>query len=325
MRIIVPGVRTLVLISLLVSSSLKSSSQSITFGGGRYEAGFAIGPLFFLGDLGGSAGTGKTFVKDVDFPLTKVSKGLYLNVYPSEWIGFRVAANHGILEGDDSQTPAKGGAEVFRKDRNLKFRSTMMEAYAGLEVYPTIFMEQYDGLQGKLRPYGMIGLGVFHFNPKGEYTANGVSQWVELQPLRLEGQGMKEYPTRKMYSRTQLHMPMAVGAKYFLKENMYIGLEILHRKTFTDYVDDVSTNYIDNNLFQNYLTPEQTAMANQLYFRSNQLTSSTRLRPDVDEQRGDPKENDAFFSSLVRCGWVLNSRNDPGSRAARQMRCPSFY
>ena len=247
-----------------------------------------------------------------------------MNVYPAEWIGFRVAANHGVLEGDDSQTPAKGGAEEYRKIRNLKFRSTLMEAYAGLEVYPTVFLEQYDGLAGKLRPYAMMGVGVFHFNPKGEYSANGVSQWVELQPLRLEGQGMKEYPTRKMYSRTQLHMPMSVGAKYYLKDNMYIGLEILHRKTFTDYVDDVSTTYIDNNLFQNYLTPEQATMANQLYYRSNMLNNVSR-GPYTDEQRGDPKENDAFFSSLIRCGWVLNSRNDPGSRAARQMRCPSFY
>ena len=323
MRTIVPGVRTLVLISLLVSSSLTSLSQSITSGDGKFEIGLGIGPLFFLGDLGGSPGTGKTFVKDVDFPLTKVSKGLYLNIYPVEWFGFRIAANHGILEGDDAQTNDKGGAEVYRKTRNLKFRSSMVEAYAGIEIAPTVFFEQYDGLQGKLRPYGMIGLGVFHFNPKGEYSANGTSQWVALQPLRLEGQGMKEYPNRKPYSLTQMHMPMAIGAKYYLKENMYIGLEILHRKTFTDYVDDVSTTYIDNNLFQNYLTPEQTAMANQLYYRANIVTPTTN--PMLNEQRGDPKENDAFFSSLIRCGWRLNDRNSPGGRAASQMRCPSFY
>ena len=324
MRTIVPSVRTLVLISLLVSSSLKSFAQSITSGDGKYEIGIGIGPLFFLGDLGGAPGTGKTFVKDVDFPLTKVSKGIYANVYPTEWFGFRIGANHGVLEGDDAQTNAKGGAEEYRKARNLKFQSTMIEAYAGVEFYPTVFFEQYDGLQGKLRPYGMFGLGVFHFNPKGEYTANGTSQWVELQPLRLEGQGMGEYPNRKPYSLTQLHMPMAIGAKYYLKENMYIGLEILHRKTFTDYVDDVSTTYIDNNLFQKYLTPEQTAMANQLYYRSN-LSGTTTRPPYLDEQRGDPKENDAFFSSLIRCGWRLNDRNSPGGRAARMMRCPSFY
>jgi hypothetical protein len=59
-----------------------------------------------------------------------------------------------------------------------------------------------------------------------------------------------------------------------------------------------------------------------LYYRAH--TRVTRP-PYVDEQRGDPKENDAYFSSLIRCGWRLNDRNDPGSRAARQMRCPSFY
>ena len=324
MRTIVPGVRTLVLISLLVSSSLKSTAQSITSGDGKYEIGLGIGPLFFLGDLGGAPGTGKTFVKDVDFPLTKISKGIYANMYPTEWLGFRIAANHGVLEGDDAQTNAKGGAEEFRKVRNLKFRSSMLEAYAGIEFYPTVFFEQYDGLQGKLRPYGMFGVGVFKFNPQGEYIApGGTAQWVNLQPLRLEGQGMKEYPTRKQYSLTQLHLPMSIGMKYYLKENMYLGVEILHRKTFTDYVDDVSTNYIDNNLFQNYLSPEQTAMANQLYYRENIVNPVSR--PQLDEQRGDPKENDAFFSSLIRCGWRLNDNNSPSGRAARQMRCPSFY
>ena len=38
---------------------------------------------------------------------------------------------------------------------------------------------------------------------------------------------------------------MGGGFKYCIKEDLYIGLEILHRKTFTDYIDDVGTNYID--------------------------------------------------------------------------------
>ena len=64
-------------------------------------------------------------------------------------------------------------------------------------------------------------------------------------------------------------------------------------------------------------------MANQLYYRENIVNPVSR--PQLDEQRGDPKENDAFFSSLIRCGWRLNDNNSPSGRAARQMRCPSFY
>ncbi len=68
-----------------------------------------------------------------------------------------------------------------------------MEAYVAAEIYPTVFFEQYDGLQGKLRPYGLIGIGAYKYNPKAKLDG----QWVELQPLHLEGQGMAEYPERK--------------------------------------------------------------------------------------------------------------------------------
>lgn len=169
MRTIVPSVRTLVLIAIISLSSFSSFSQSITSGNGKYELGLGIGPLFFLGDLGGNQGIGKDFVKDVNLPLTKVSKGLYLNLYPEEWIGFRIAFNHGKLEGFDSVIVDKGGAEYFRKKRNLSFQSSLLEAYAAIEFYPTVFFEQYDGLKGKLRPYGLAGIGMLKFNPKGRY------------------------------------------------------------------------------------------------------------------------------------------------------------
>ncbi len=326
MRPTVPGVRTLVLIFILIASTSKSFSQSLTLGNGKVELGFGFGPLFFLGDLGGNHGEGKRFIKDVNLPLTKIAKGAYVNIYPMEWLGFRVAVNQGKLEGYDSLIKEKGDAEEYRRQRNLQFRSPLLEAYAAVEFYPTVFFEKYDGLQGKLRPYGLIGAGFFKFRPQGKYYApDGSTQWVDLQPLRLEGQGMAEYPDRKEYKLSSFEIPIGGGLKYYIKETMYVGFEILHRKSFTDYVDDVSTEYIDANLFANYLTPQQTAVANQLYYRQNLLTGAPRTRPGLNEQRGNPKQNDSFFSSILRFGWRLNDSNSPNARAARQMRCPSFY
>lgn len=324
MRTIVLSVRTLVLILAFVLYSTRSFSQSITTGNGKVEIGLGLGPLFFLGDLGGNPGIGQgTWLKDVQFPLTKLSKGIYFNIYPAEWIGFRLAANQGRIDGYDSVIKDKGGLERFRKIRNLQFQSSLLEAYVAMELYPTFFFEKFDGLVGKLRPYGVIGVGAFKFNPKGKYYApDGSAKWVELQPLRLEGQGMAEYPDRKTYSLTQIEIPMGFGFKYYLKENMYVGLEILHRQTFTDYIDDVSTTYIDNGLFANYLTPEQAAMANQLYYRENFVPSNPNTpRLPSDPQRGDVTQNDAFFSSILRLGWRLNQLNP----ALRQLKCPSYY
>jgi hypothetical protein len=322
MRTIVPGVRTLVLIVLFASFTSQSFSQSITTGNGKIELGLGIGPLFFLGDLGGNPGIGRsTWLKDVQFPLTKLSKGVYANIYPAEWLGFRLAINQGKLDGYDSVIKDKGGDELYRKARNLQFQTSLLEGYFAAEIYPTVFFERYDGLLKKFRPYGLIGIGAFHFNPKARYTdPGGNSRLVALQPLRLEGQGFAEYPDRKPYSLTQMEIPMGFGFKYYIKENMYVGLEILHRQTFTDYVDDVSTNYIDPSLFAKYLTPDQTVLANEL--NNRQILSGSRA---MDPQRGDPTQNDAFFSSILRLGWRLNDWNSANGRALRQLRCPSYY
>ncbi len=325
MRTNVPYVRLTVLICLFSFYSFHSFSQSISTGNGKIELGLALGPSFFLGDLGGSKGIGKTFVKDVDFPLTKVCKGLYINFYPAEWLGFRLAGNLGQLEGDDAQAPNKGGAERFRLYRNLNFKSALTEGYLAMEIYPTVLLESYDGLQYKLRPYGLAGFGIFHFNPKSQYIQpNGNKQWVELKPLHLEGQGFPEYPTRKEYSLTQQEIVMGGGFKYYIKENMYVGFEILHRKTFTDYLDDVSTKYIDPYYFDVHLAPDKAIIARQMMYRENLYNPSVN-RPYINTQRGDSKLNDAFFSGMLRLGWRLNGSNSPNGRARRQLKCPVFY
>jgi hypothetical protein len=318
-------IRRIIPFIMLCMICFSSHAQSVSLFNGKYELGLNLGPSFFLGDLGGTRGKGKPFVKDVNFPFTKLLKGIYAGYYPAEWIGFRLAANIGSLEADDAAIKTNGKDELERRKRNLKFKSSLSEAYFAMEVYPTVFLEQYDGLQYKFRPYGIIGIGMFHFNPKGEYIdPNGNTKWVELQPLSLEGQGFSQYPTREKYKLTQLNIPMGFGVKYFLKENMYIGIEVLHRKTFTDYIDDVSKKYIDPALFSAYLTPQQATYARQLMYRENFYNPSVNRRY-INQQRGDPTENDAYFSGLVRLGWRMNGDNTPNGRARRQLKCPVYF
>jgi hypothetical protein len=317
MKRTVPIARAIVIILITLSSSFTSFSQSITIRN-KVEVGVGLGPLFFLGDLGGAKGIGRTFIKDVDYPLTKLSKGIFVGVTPNEWIGFRVALNTGVLEGDDKQAPNKGGDEVTRLQRNLNFTTRIWEAYGAVEFYPTVFLEQYEDLKGKLRPYGIVGVGVYHFNPK---TQDKNGNWVALQPLHTEGQGFPEYPDRKPYKLTQMEIPIGFGFKYYLKENMFIGLEVLHIKLFTDYVDDVSTNYIDPILFNKYLSPANAALARQLNYRGTYSWATTRPSSIVGEKRGDPKQNDAYFSTILRLGWRLREM----SGAERQLRCPLYY
>jgi len=317
MKRAIPIARVIVIILITVSSSFRSFSQSITIRN-EVEIGLGLGPLIFLGDLGGAKGLGRTFIKDIDYPLTKLSKGLFISVAPREWIGFRVAINSGVLEGDDKQAPNKGGDEVFRLQRNLNFKTNLLEGYGAVEFYPSVFLEQYEELKGKFRPYGVIGVGVYRFNPK---TQDNSGNWVALQPLHTEGQGFPQYPDRKAYKLTQMEIPMGFGFKYYLKENMFVGIEVLHRKLFTDYVDDVSTNYIDPIYFDQNLSPANAALARQLNYRGTFQWATTRPSAIVGEKRGDPKQNDAYFSTILRLGWRLREM----SGAERQLRCPLYY
>ena len=331
MRTFVHSVRTYVFIcALLLTTS--SFSQSILFGG-RNEIGLALGPSFFLGDVGGNKGKDLSSdraggLKHLNLPMTKLAKGGFIAVYPKDWLGLRLGINHTVLEGDDAVIPDAGGDEWFRKKRNLSFRTSALEGHLLAEIYPLSFLQNTEPGVG-LHPYLIAGFGATKVNPK---TLNSRNQWVELRPLMLEGHGMAEFPDRKKYGSIVPSLNAGAGFKFYFGRNKFAGLEVVYRSSKGaggDMIDGVSTTYIDPFLFQNYLTPAQTAQAIELFFREDELKSTpgrpTRLLPQVGEQRGDPNEKDSWFTSIIRFGWVLPDPNSPEGRQARQMRCPTFY
>ncbi|MEI2711690.1 MAG: hypothetical protein V9E96_22150 [Chitinophagaceae bacterium] len=60
----------------------------------------------------------------------------------------------------------------------------------------------------------------------------------------------------------------------------------MQRYTFTDYVDDVSTTYIDPNLFAKYLPKEQVPIAQQMMFKRG-LINNRPVTDFVGKDRGD--------------------------------------
>ena len=320
-----------ILITLSFSISTNSFSQSITVGNEktRVEVGINIGPSFFLGDLGGNRGKGTTFIKDVNLSLTNIMKGAFLAVYPNEWLGIRAAAEIGRLEGRDKLIHTKGRNELFRKQRNLDFRSNISEAYVAAEVFPLMYLNRgEDEFKPRLRPYGVLGIGMFHFNPQGSLTdANGNKTWYDLKPLHTEGEGFPEYPQRKNYSLTQVNIPMGLGVKYFLSDRVNISFEVLHRKTFTDYVDDVSTEYIDPKYFDKYLTPQNAAIARQISDKVFAIVNPGLSRNEPGIQRGNPNQNDAYFTFFmkfaIRLGAIFD--NIYSRNVASHMKCPKRF
>jgi len=306
-----------------------SRAQALLFGEKvKWEVGFNFGPSFFMGDLGGNSGKGTNNLKDINFEFTKFMKGAFVTMYPKNWIGIRLAGDYTYLEGDDAIINTTGIDELWRKQRNLDFKTTILEGYLAIELFPTMLFSRNSEYEPRLRPYVMGGVGVFHFNPQGSLTdAAGNKTWYYLHPLRLEGQGMPEYPASKPYKLTQMNIPFGGGLKFFMSDRINVSLEFLYRKTFTDYIDDVSQRYIDVNYYNKYLTPQEANLAYRLSDKAKGIIWPGMTRYPAGTQRGDLKDYDTYFSLVMKAGIRLGPIYESAfaKRAARQTRCPSVY
>ncbi|MGN6492653.1 MAG: hypothetical protein ACTHLE_11700 [Agriterribacter sp.] len=296
----------------------KSYSQYQFFGKPTYEIGLNLGPSNLLGDLGGRHGVGTTFIKDNNIQMTKLMKGAYFTIRPSEFFGLSLAVNFTTLEGADSIIVDKGGAEIARKNRNLSVQTPITEATLTAEIYPTVLLEADDkDVYHKFRPYGILGIGVFKFNPKSEYIApDGSRRLVELQPLRTEGQGMSQYPDRKEYSLTQINIPYGVGIRYYFSDRINGALEVVNRKTFTDYIDDIGTNYIADSDFDSYFgAGSATAeIAKQVANKSMQVSPGVRIPGyNAGDKRGTGTRMDSYYSISVKLGIRFGGDYSNGS------------
>jgi hypothetical protein len=322
--------KILLLLSFCTVLIEKSYSQAFIFGNEKvkFEAGLSFGPSFFLGDLGGNRGKGSDFLKDWNHETLTMSKGAFFTIYPVNWAGLRLQVNHMMLKGDDALVNTMGIDELWRKQRNLDFKTSVLEAGAVIELYPTMMFGVDPENEPRLRPYLVGGAGIFKFNPQGSLKdASGNKTWYYLHPLRLEGQGMAEYPASKPYSLTQLNIPVGGGLKYFISERVNAGVELLYRKTFTDYIDDVSLQYVDYRNFAKYLPAAEASLATRLSDKSIGIIYPGMTRYPAGTQRGDIKDIDTYFTVVAKIGFRLGPiyTSSFARSAARQTRCPSIY
>ena len=278
----------------------------------RYRRQFIVGAgvTNFLGDLGGANAIGRDFIYDLDLAATR----------PSILVGYRYQINNfffvrgdvqwGILKGDDALTE-----EEFRNPRNLSFRSGFFEGNVLAEfyliqnargnLYNLRGVRGRRGLQMDLYLFG--GLGFMYFNPKAEYQG----QYVALQPIGTEGQGLDG--EEEKYNRTTFTIPYGIGIGKSIDRYWSVGLELTMRFTFTDYIDDVSSDYYgrDNLYNAKIASGSSEAEARRAAFLSDPSTTlggndgSESLVNDpnrndlVGEQRGDPTDNDSFMTGMI--------------------------
>ncbi|MEO8582936.1 MAG: DUF6089 family protein [Flavitalea sp.] len=196
----------------------------------------------------------------------------------------------------------KGLATVH--NRNLNFHSKIYEASLVADYSFNDLEYQY------FSPYVFGGLALFRFNP---YTYDSSGNIAFLRLLGTEGQGLKEYPDRKVYSMYQFSVPFGVGVRLKISQNVVIGYEIGLRKTFTDYLDDVSTTYVD----EATLASQRGRKSVELAFRSNELKGGPQTYPLNGTVRGGSNYKDWYYFSGISVSVGLT--NELGKLFARKV------
>lgn len=200
--------------------------------------------------------------------------------------------------------------------RNLSFQTNITEFSLVAEI------NTFDMNYKRWSPYVFGGLAVFHFNP---YTYDQQNNKVYLQPLGTEGQGIAGYSQK--YSLTQLALPFGGGIKFNISDKVRIAAEIGLRKTFTDYLDDVSGNYAD----PNDLLTNNGQQAVDLSYREDELSFGDPNYPAKGITRGSPKYKDYYYFTGIHLTFLLpgseGSQNTySGKRGKNKMYgCPTVF
>jgi len=230
-----------------------------------------------------------------------VSIGGTLNI--TDKLAIRGDASFAKLEGDD-----KNNKKIELRNRNLNFQ-TIIQELSLLAEYDLRNLNDH-----KITPYFFGGIGLYHFSP---YTYDAAGNKNYLIGLRTEGEGI--VPGVKEYKTKQFNIPMGGGIKYALSDDIRVGFELGFRLLRTDYLDDVSANYVD----QNVLLGAQGPKAVELAFRGDELKNNPHAYPAGGSQRGNAKANDFYYFGLFRIDFRMNWFNRDGSRADHGLRCPS--
>lgn len=258
---------------------------------GAMELGVNAGGMNYIGDLNDQSMLGRV----------NPAAGAFFRLKFGDRWALAIGGSYGHLESDD-----------FMAWRNLSFRTHLAEAYMRMEF--NFFPYGIFDIGYSWTPYIFGGFGIFAFKPRAQWTNpnTGETAWHDLQPLGTEGQGLSAYPDRPYYSLLQMSMPFGIGVKLMPGKHVTLAMEYGFRKSWTDYIDDVSTTYVDPQLLFNARGEEATGLAD----RSAEVKGGVLNAPGI--KRGDDSLDDwyAYFNISVSVsfevlfGWMRGKRCD---------------
>ncbi len=249
------------------------------------ELGVFLGGSYYIGDLNPSR----------QFVFTKPAGGLMFRYNFNPRIAARASFMVGSIEGHDSYSNS-----ASQKQRNLNFKSMIDEFSVQFDFN---FLDYRIGLEKeKFSPYIFVGLAVFNFNPQGQLANNN---YVSLQPMRTEGEGLDGGSMGKPYKLTQISIPFGIGFKTNVSRKMGITGEWGFRKTFTDYLDDVSGKYYN---------PNSLSAQNAAYL-SDPSKGTDPNYGNVGRQRGNATTKDWYVFAGIIISFELKQKRE---------KCPGF-
>ena len=286
--------------------------------------GITFNSLNYYGDLSPAPERIST-----DLSLTKPGIGLLFGKKVSPILSLRATFLYGTLSGSDRKSADKNDPNngIYRYRRNLSFRNRIVEfSFVGMFDF-----KRNDGFytdREKWIPYTFVGIGLIRHNPQAiapDKDLNGnplpnAGQWVDLKGLGTEGQYAKLSDKDanhgiKPYSRIQPVIPFGLGIRMKINEQLDASAEIGFRLLFTDYVDDLSRNYVD-------LGALDSDLARAMSYRTNEFMPPTYTYTSEKDGnvysvvqgyghehkgnvRGNKKDNDFYTTFSLQLSYII--------------------
>lgn len=270
--------KRLLFLPFLLCSYWLQAQNELSFSAGT-------GLVYYLGELNENP-----VLTNPSFLRPSANIGLCYKAAPFFNINLQFMA--GSLYADD-----KYAQKASNYNRNLHFK-TAIEEFSITAVFRALNTK-------KVVPYLFVGGGIFWFNPK---ALNG-NDWIELHPLGTEGQFINNGDYPKPYSLVQPVIPVGIGLEIKASDNVGFKFEATFHKTFTDYIDDVSTFYPDST---NLAKTANGSVATTMSYRGNELFPSSGYL------RGNSKYKDSYlnitFSILI---YLRGSKESSGNSIFR--------
>jgi len=251
------------------------------------EFGVGIGAAHYFGDINTRAGLNRP----------KPAATAFFRKNFGNYIALRVGGSYARVGYSDVYNKHN----EFMQRRNLSFTSNVWELALQGDFNFYRFMPGEQGFS--FTPYITAGAGIFNYDPFA-YLAE---EKYFLRPLGTEGQGSSAYPGRKPYSSMAVSVPFGVGLKYSINERINLGFEVVHRFTNTDYLDDVSSTYVEPSVFPP--NPDGTPSVALLLADRSYETGAPIGTKGI--QRGNSRQKDQFATAIFYISFNLQSYKCP--------------